>query len=228
MIYIGQSVNIIKRFSRYQSLDCKSQVKLYRSFLKHGVGKHEFEILCQCSQEELNNLEVYYIELYNSFNSKLGMNLRSGGNVNKASDETRKKISDAGKGRIVSEETRKRSSVSRKGIKLNTHYSQERRDQISKIWKGRKHTEESKAKMRVAQKGNAIGRKASEETKAKMSASHKGRKSWNKGKEASLETKNKISASLKGKVKTVEHIANIWIARKKNKELIKQKNDKSI
>ena len=78
-IYIGQSVNIKKRWNEYKRLDCKKQSLLYHSLQKHGVDKHSFEILCQCRPEELNNLEIYYIELYQSFNSEYGLNLIEGG-----------------------------------------------------------------------------------------------------------------------------------------------------
>ncbi len=92
-VYIGQSVDISKRWGIYYGMHCKGQVSLYNSFKKHGVENHKFEILCQCGKEELNNLEVYYIELYQCFNSKFGLNLREGGNNASLSLETRKKIS---------------------------------------------------------------------------------------------------------------------------------------
>ena len=44
-IYIGQSTNIGNRFKHYKSLDCKRQSSLYKSFLKHGVENHNFEII---------------------------------------------------------------------------------------------------------------------------------------------------------------------------------------
>lgn len=50
-IYIGQSVDIEKRFKRYKNLHCKKQIRLYNSFLKYGVDKHKFEILCECNVE---------------------------------------------------------------------------------------------------------------------------------------------------------------------------------
>ena len=44
-IYIGQSINIEKRFKRYKSLDCKGQIKLFNSLKKHGWDDHTFEII---------------------------------------------------------------------------------------------------------------------------------------------------------------------------------------
>ncbi len=44
-IYIGQSVNIEKRWIHYRLLDCKKQPKIYRSILKYGFKNHIFEKL---------------------------------------------------------------------------------------------------------------------------------------------------------------------------------------
>lgn len=72
-IYIGQSINIEKRFKHYKRLSCKKQVILYSSFLKYGVDKHKFEILCECEISELNDKERYYQDLY-SVITKNGLN----------------------------------------------------------------------------------------------------------------------------------------------------------
>lgn len=73
--YIGQSVNIEKRFCSYKRLGCKGQPKLYNSFKKYGVENHTFEIIQECDVSELNDLERYYQDLYcvlvNGLNLKL-------------------------------------------------------------------------------------------------------------------------------------------------------------
>ena len=98
-IYIGQSVNIIRRWYFYKKLHCKCQRKLYHSLRKYGHEKHKFEIIHRCDKSELNRLEKYYIELYKCFNSYHGLNLLSGGDSNvKMSDETKAKIGAANKG----------------------------------------------------------------------------------------------------------------------------------
>lgn len=64
-IYIGQSNNIERRFKEYKSLNnCKTQLKLFRSFLKYGVINHIFEFVEECIIEELNIKERYYQELF--------------------------------------------------------------------------------------------------------------------------------------------------------------------
>lgn len=78
-IYIGQSVDIEKRFKSYKRLYVKNQkqTKLHRSFIKYGVLNHKFEIVLECKESELNNYERYYQELYNCLEDGLNCNLTS-------------------------------------------------------------------------------------------------------------------------------------------------------
>lgn len=153
-IYIGQSVNIIKRISYYKCLNCKSQVRLYNSLKKYGWEKHIFEMLCQCDKSELNNLEKYYIKLYQCFNTEHGLNLRNGGGRGSCSEEIKKKISNALKGKRHSEETKKRMSESHKKI---GPVSKETRKKIAKKNKGQKRTKEVRIKMGLSHKGIGVG-----------------------------------------------------------------------
>lgn len=85
-VYIGQSINIQKRFLSYKSMsNCKNQVALYNSFLKHSPEKHKFEILCECETFELNDKERFYQDLYSVTNNK-GLNCR----LTKSSDRNGK------------------------------------------------------------------------------------------------------------------------------------------
>jgi len=58
-IYIGQSIDIEKRFKYYLNLNCKKQTKLYNSLKKYGYKKHFFEVIEICKITELNNKERY-------------------------------------------------------------------------------------------------------------------------------------------------------------------------
>ena len=72
-IYIGQSVDIKKRWKqhKYNKLD----TILHRSFNKYGFNNHKFEIIEECSIELLNERERYWQDFYNvlenGLNSKL-------------------------------------------------------------------------------------------------------------------------------------------------------------
>ena len=109
-VYIGQSVNIERRFKEYKKLNCKTQPIIYKSLLKYGFDKHKFEILCECDIKELNDKERYYQDIF-SATGKNGLNCtltKSSDRSGKFSDEHKLKISKANKGKIFSEETRKK------------------------------------------------------------------------------------------------------------------------
>ena len=65
-IYIGQAININRRFSSYRNLNCKEQPKLYNSIKKYGWENFKKEILFDgvISQIEINELETKYISKY--------------------------------------------------------------------------------------------------------------------------------------------------------------------
>lgn len=172
-IYIGKSINIKKRLIKYRNLHCKSQTHLYNSLKKYGFDNHTFEVIKECTEEELNNLEIFYIDLYKSFNSKFGLNLREGGEGGRMSEETKLKISLLHKGNTHalgkkhSEETKKRCGEARKGKTR----SEETKKKMSEAQKGKIVSQETKDKMSLAWKN----RKVSDETRAKMSKSSKRR-----------------------------------------------------
>lgn len=80
--YIGQSVNIEKRFKTHKTNAFNKKNKeynklLYRAFRKYGIENFIFEIIEECPKEMLNEKESHYIKLYNS--NINGYNLTNGG-----------------------------------------------------------------------------------------------------------------------------------------------------
>lgn len=114
-VYIGQSNNIERRFYSYSRLhNCKSQIVLYRSFLKYGVKEHNFEVLEECLEIELNNKERHYQDLFdvigiNGLNCKL---TRSSDRSGKMSNEAKINLSNSRKN--LSESARKNISIGQK------------------------------------------------------------------------------------------------------------------
>lgn len=185
-IYIGQSQNILKRFAQYKRYSCEHQDYLYHSLKKYGADKHIFEIIHVCSCEELDDLEIYYIDLYQSFNSKHGLNLKSGGLTRgELSDYSRRKIGKAHKGKTISEECREKLRKANLGKKTHSEeYKQKLRERMmgNKYTLGQKQSKETIEKRRVHLKGRVF----TEEHKRKISESNKGRKSTKEQKEKEL------------------------------------------
>lgn len=84
--YIGQSVNIFKRWQ--QEKEDSNNVNshsynypLMRAFRKYGVDNFSFEILEECNVEDLNEREMYWISFYdtffNGYNQTLGGDSKS-------------------------------------------------------------------------------------------------------------------------------------------------------
>ena len=63
-IYIGQSIDIERRFKSYKTKKAKNQPKLFNSFLKYGTDNHQFEIIEECIFEDLNKRERYWQDYY--------------------------------------------------------------------------------------------------------------------------------------------------------------------
>lgn len=73
--YIGQSRNIEKRWNNHIYHDkSKNEYPLYRAFKKYGIDNFTFEILEECSLNELNKKEQYYIKIYQpEYNQTIGV-----------------------------------------------------------------------------------------------------------------------------------------------------------
>jgi hypothetical protein len=127
-IYIGQSINIEKRFNQYKNMNKKGiGIYLYNSIKKHGWENHKKEIIEECSIEQLDEREIYYINCYNTINE--GLNLKEGGGFGCHNDETKNLIRLKAIGRKLSKEAKQKISQSKIGNKYNL---------------GRKHSDEIK------------------------------------------------------------------------------------
>ena len=97
-IYIGQSKHIKQRWSEHKKELRKNRHTnnyLQRAWNKYGEENFSHIILEECAEDELDDREIYYINLYHSFESDIGYNLTNGGGRNRViSESTRKKLSD--------------------------------------------------------------------------------------------------------------------------------------
>ena len=122
--YIGQSRDIEHKFYYYRlSSDwIKEQRKLYNSLKKYGYENHVFEVIEECSEDNINEREIYWI---NHFNSVInGLNLKYGGIGGRHSEETKQNISKSLMGKKQSKETIEKRSKSLQGMKRSDYTKQ--------------------------------------------------------------------------------------------------------
>jgi group I intron endonuclease len=81
-VYIGQSTNIKRRWKDHKKdafweNNPEYEYPLYRAMRKYGIDSFSFEVIEECSKEELNEKEKLYIAQYDSY--KNGYNQTEGG-----------------------------------------------------------------------------------------------------------------------------------------------------
>ena len=162
---------------------------------KRKYGKENFKrkiLEFFSTKQEAFDAQEKYIKLYETHVSQGGYNISwKGGNYSKGS---------------VSKESRKKMSLAKKGKLL----SEEHKKKIGDVRKGKKLSEETKRKIGEANKISLKGKKLSEETKRKISESSKGKK-------LSEETKRKIGEIHKGKIVSKESRKKMSLAKKGKK-----------
>lgn len=178
-VYIGESKDIERRWKSYKSMfNCKNQTKLLNSFKKYEVKNHTFEIIEECLFEELRCRERFWQDKFNALNEGLNCKLTECGEVKQVCcEETKMRMSQAQKGKVVSEETKQKLREVNSGEK-NHFY-------------GKKHSEKTKEKISKAHRGKVV----SDKTREKQRQNNLGENSVWYGKTHSKETKEKMSNS---------------------------------
>lgn len=82
LVYIGQAVDIATRWKNHAKaglgIDTPANNKLYKAMAEDGLESFSFELLEECSRDQLNEKERFYIQLYQSdkygYNSNTGIN----------------------------------------------------------------------------------------------------------------------------------------------------------
>ena len=137
-IYIGQAVDIEKRWGEHRSSlrgGYHPNKHLQRSWSKYGEENFEFIILLECEESDLNMYEEYYIFELMIYDPRVGYNKNYGGDSGRPTEETRRKLSESAKDKQFSEETRRKLSAAKKGENnpnYGKHHSEEHKRKMSK------------------------------------------------------------------------------------------------
>lgn len=74
--YIGQSIDIKRRWREHRNSEGLNTNPLYLDFKKYGIKNFNFEILEICNVDELDDKEILWIDRFNTYNN--GYNLTKG------------------------------------------------------------------------------------------------------------------------------------------------------
>lgn len=160
---------------------------IIKSIYKKRPHSLKEEYLKTCySQKELDELEKYFIFLYNTLYPN-GYNLAEGGRGGIPCEESRRKMSESNKGRHHTEETKRKISKTRKNnvpcgkehYLFGRHLSEETKRKMSESNKGKHHSEETKRKLseyrKELYKNEDVRIKLSEYVKKTMTPEHRKR-----------------------------------------------------
>jgi group I intron endonuclease len=171
LVYIGQTTRPLKRRiadHKFQALKGDRRKPVHVALLALGFSSFTWEQIDEAeTAAELDVKERYWIKHYQSDNTAHGYNGTDGGEKTTYSPETKRRISEALKGRIISDEQRRKQSATMKGRK----FTPGNRRKISAALKGIKRSPETCWKMSQGQKGRVV----TEATRKKIRAIHKGR-----------------------------------------------------
>ena len=168
-VYIGITSRGVEQRWGYNGYGYYGQ-PFFSAILKYGWDNIKHEILyTNLTKAEAEEKEIELIKLYYSNKSEYGYNADNGGfSVGRCGEQTKKKISEATKGRIPWNKGIPRTEEEKRKMSLS-------------------HIGKTKGK-----KNGNYGKPMSEEAKRKSSESHKGKTPWNKDGRISEEQKSKI------------------------------------
>jgi group I intron endonuclease len=209
-IYIGQSVDINRRWAEYKNMRCNTQPKLKRSFEKYGVDKHIFEIIEECSKDQLNEREIYWGKHYNVL-GKEGLSLKLGeqGGIKSEESKLKQSISNTGSKHKQHKPYKTRKDIGIARGKQNNPMSDDSKQKMGKWNLGKTKSKEWSEKQSLLKKGKPNLKLKGNTNKGKivLQCNLDGNtiKEWNNGLEASQSTgihKGGISNCCLGKIKT--------------------------
>lgn len=88
--YIGQSNDIERRIKEHQY---KTDLAIELAIRKYGIDAFNYEVLEQCSLEELDAKEIYWIQYYNTFKG-FGYNCNKGGGDSRGENNGRTNLTN--------------------------------------------------------------------------------------------------------------------------------------
>lgn len=178
-VYVGQTwQSLADRFDHGKGyINC---LYLDRAIKKYGIENFYYEVKTFCATQQVADYwETHFITVYDSCNRSKGYNLRSGGSRGLQSEETKRRMSIAQIGKVVTEETKEKLSAITKANPIRMIGNDNPMFGIlpeEHPMFGKQHTDQAKRKMSAAKIGKPSpkkGKPMSEESKRRMSEAKK-------------------------------------------------------
>lgn len=173
--YVGQTIQSVKRRWDFHVCNAGGCVALKSAIKKYGKENFKIESIYEASSlEELSKKESEYIVSYNTL-APNGYNLTTGGERPVFSEETRKRMSEAGLGRVPWNK-----GLTKEDPRIDRSTKMARKAMREKFGesgpnKGHKWSDEAREKASERMTGNVL----SKDTKNKISESNMGKKKPN-------------------------------------------------
>jgi group I intron endonuclease len=147
-IYVGQTVRELE--TRWKDhLKKRSNCRYLKSAInKYGVDNFEFKLVCITFDNQLDDMEIQYIEKYNCL-APNGYNLRRGGNSGTHHSETKQRISETLKMRYE-------NGLIHSKPNLGKPHSEIMKKKLSEANKGKPKSQESINKGVISRRKNKI------------------------------------------------------------------------
>ena len=130
--YVGQSIDIHKRLRTHSLGNTKDCRALHAAIKKYPREQFRYDVLEVCSEETLHDRECHWIAALDSI-APNGYNIKSGGEGGRQSEETKRRIGNANRGRKLpplSEKAKQRLRTLNKNRSYTPH-TQATRKKIS-------------------------------------------------------------------------------------------------
>lgn len=186
-MYIGQTIRTMeRRWKDHVVLSKKPKYPFHFAIRMYGPESFTHGIICECdNQEDADLMEEYCKDVFWASVDEWGYTCKAGSGHGIYSEESKKKMSESHKGRLLSEEQKRKIGASNIGKVM----SEEAKKKISQAHKGKKQSEEHRRNNSLSKKGKivseqerirlaamCIGRTHTEETKRKIAEGHA--KTW--------------------------------------------------
>ena len=196
--YVGSASQTFKKRWNYHIYELRNQIHYNRhlqsAWNKYGEEAFEFIVLQRCHPDDCVTYEQVWLDRYKSADSKYGYNLSptAGSTLGvKFTDEVKARLSEWHTGKVLTEEHKKNIGEAGKGRKHTEEAKEKIRQgklgkpmpagfgaKMSKLLTGYKHSEEARRNMSLSKIGNTntLGYKHTEESRQRISEGQRGRK----------------------------------------------------